>query len=195
MNGQQVSTETSRDRVRRMVITPLADSGFRFKRGTPDEQQRKVLDRMADALGYMSDRGLSALQATLATKGEGSAKCFWPCMATVIGCAEAFEPRPLEELPAVARWFGSQAGIEAARAGRLVAEYEFWRRKKRPPMNVQERKVVSDRAATWSARADRVRDRIDRGFAPFGDDGEWLRWYDATKARAAALVGKAGRVE
>jgi hypothetical protein len=114
-------------------------------------------------------------------------------MVAVISTAESFEPRPLEELPALVRWFASSAGREAVLGGRLVAEYEFWRKFKRPPVRPGDGARVAARAKEWASKAERVEDRMQRGFEPFHGDGEWLAWYRATERRAQALLsGKVG---
>lgn len=182
-------TESKRGRVRRLVIEPLQADGFRFRRGTDDSKARAALDRLADALGYMSDTGLTVLRAALATKGEGSARCFWPAHATVIGLAEAFEPRPLREIPELRRWFASRAGAEALLAGRHVAEYEFWRQKKRPPISRQDGRLVAERAQEWQSRAERIRDRLRRGVPLLqAEDQAWLEWYEARGREVEALI-------
>ena len=80
--------ETKRDRVRRLVLTPLAEAGFRFPRGTSDDAGKRDLDRLADGLGYLPDDKLDALRVSLMTKGQGTARCFWPSYASVIGLAD-----------------------------------------------------------------------------------------------------------
>ncbi|WP_146592334.1 hypothetical protein [Puniceibacterium confluentis] len=188
MTDQTDQTETKRDRVRRLVIEPLTGRGFRFPRVMPEADQRKALDALADALTYMSDEGLRRVSEALRTKGEGSAKCFWPCLATVEGFAEVCERRPLSELPALLRWFASAAGHEALIGDRLVAEYLFWQDRKRPPVHPRDREIVARRAVEMASKAERIRDRIGRGLQPFDDDGEWLRWYEHLGKRVNGYV-------
>lgn len=180
--------ETNRDRVRRVLIDPLVAAGFRFRKGTDEAAAQKALNRIADALAYMGDRPLEVLAASLMTKGEGSARCFWPPFATVIGLAEAFQPRPLEQVPELMRWFASRAGQEALAGGRLVAEFMFFERKKRPPMTEQDRRIVAERAAQWVRRAERINERMGRGLMPVGDDGEWLHWFEGLERRLTSIV-------
>ena len=189
MEGQE-KKEANRERVRRMVIEPLTMRGFRFAKGTSDEDQRKQLDGLADLIGYMTDGGLRALEECLRTKGEGAQRCFWPSYATIGGLAEAFEARPLEELPGLLRWFASEAGRLALADERLVAEYLFWKSKKRPPVSPQDRKIVADHAVEMRSKAERIRDRISRGVAPLFDDGEWLAWFDKTEAKVRAYLSE-----
>ncbi|WP_300009721.1 hypothetical protein [uncultured Roseobacter sp.] len=180
--------ETKRDRVRRLLIAPLAEDGMRFKHGTPQDRQKHQLDRLADDLGYMTDAGLLALRDWMRSHGDGSNRCFWPATVAVISTAECFEPRPLEELPALRRWFASAAGRAALEGNRLVAEYEFWRKFKRPPVQPRDKEAVARRAAEWATKAERVRDRVARGLSPLHDDAAWLDWYNSVTERAQALV-------
>ncbi|PYE80196.1 hypothetical protein [Pseudoroseicyclus aestuarii] len=46
--GAQQPEESNRDRVRRLLLTPL---GFRFRRGTDAGEARRSLDALADELG------------------------------------------------------------------------------------------------------------------------------------------------
>jgi len=186
MNEQ--ANETNRGRVRRLLIEPLAQDGFRFPKAVADDAARDQLNRIADALAYLPEGVLEALRESLATKGEGAARRFWPAQATIVGLAEAFHPRPIEDLPNVARWFGSAAGRAAIEGNRLVAEFEFWQRRKAPPVTDQHRRLVAERAADYARRVELIEDRLRRGAPLIHDEAGWFRWYEATLARAQALV-------
>lgn len=188
-------TENKRARVRRLVLQPLQDLGFRFPKGTPEEKQRAMLDRLADSITYMSDKGLIALQKSLQTKGEGTAKCFWPCRATVMGWAEALEYRPLDELPELLGWFRSRAGAEAMKGGVLLAEYLFWRDNKRPPAKRSEKDRVRRQATEFNSEYQKIMERRARGFSFIHDQAEFVRWYEGTLKKCEAWVneGKAAR--
>ncbi|HBM60862.1 MAG TPA: hypothetical protein DD444_16945 [Citreicella sp.] len=188
MTEVQTTTETNRDRVRRLLIEPLARRGFRFAKGTPPEEQTKRLNDLADSMGYLSDESLRVLEQCMRAKGQGSSRCFWPDLASFEGYAEAREPRPLGELPGVLRWFRSAAGAEALLGNRLVAEYEFWTARKRPPVSDRERAAVARRAVDHASKAERVRDRINRGLTPFEGDAEWLQWFDQTEAKVRGYL-------
>lgn len=191
MGSETDQTESKRDRVRRLVFEPLARRGFRFPKGIAPEDQRKAMDAMVDGVTYLSDDALRALEESLRSKGDGSAKTFWPTQATITTVAEALEQRPMRELPALLRWFGSRAGPEALAANRHVAEYLFWQRWKKPPVTDRDRRRVAEVAQEQADRAARVQDRIDRGFAPFGDDGQWLDWYNGLDARVRGYIAEA----
>lgn len=187
----EADQESKRGRVRRLLIAPLEADGFRKRRDVSAEAHAAFLDRVADSLGYMSDRGLQVLRASLATKGEGSAKHHWPSFATIDGLAEAFEPRPLRERPELLRWFASRAG-QAAMAGgegRLVAEHAFWRRTKRPPIMDADKRSIAERAAELDRRAQMIRERAEAGLAPtWPDDPDWLRRFEERVAYLRGLV-------
>lgn len=179
--------ETKRGRVRRLLITPLEERGFRFKAGTPADKQRRYLDELADALGYMADDRLAMLEECLRSKGDGAARCFWPAYATVVGFAEACQPRPIEEMPQLASWLGSVEGPRAAAEGTLVATFLFVERYKRPPFGDADQRKVAKKAGELNDDMARVRDRIDRGYGS-DEDRAKLRWYDGIMARALKLV-------
>ncbi|MGI3167486.1 hypothetical protein [Pseudooceanicola sp. 200-1SW] len=182
------ATETKRDRVRRVLLAPLAGIGFRFPRSVDAEQGQRQLDRLADDLAYMSDLNLRRLFETMRTKGEGKSRDFWPSHAAFIALAQIAQPRPLEEMPGLASWFGSAAGRAALAEGRLVEEYRWWLAKHRPPMNPQERRLVADRASAAQAKAARLRERLGLNLPVDAGDREWLHAFDAHEAAARALM-------
>lgn len=183
------TAEGKRARVRRLVIDPLVADGFRKRQKDSDEAHRIYLDRVADSVAYMSDDGLRGLRICLSTKGEGSARHFWPSFATVIGFAESFERRPLDELPELLRWFASKAGPEALKAGRHVEEYEFWKKHKRPPVSTDDKRRVAETAVKWQTQAQRVREEIQRiGKARWPQDQQWLDWYEAQGEYVRGLI-------
>ncbi|PYE80370.1 hypothetical protein [Pseudoroseicyclus aestuarii] len=188
--GVQQPEESNRDRVRRLLLTPL---GFRFRRGTDAGEARRSLDALADELGYMSDASLSALRGMLASKGEGSARCFWPDPATFRGFAEIVQPRPLEEVPALVRWFRSVEGPRAVEAGTLVETFLWFEKKKAPPLTPQARAMVAQRAQQNRRRLEVISDRRAREVRNDAQDLEWERWYRSTLARVEALVARVQR--
>lgn len=185
--------EANRARVRRLFIEPLVRDGMRFKHGTPDEDQRRRLDQMADDLGYLSDDSLSVLAACMVSKGEGSNRVFWPSRVSILSFAEAREPRPIEEVPGLRSWFISAAGRTAAGIpGRLVAEFGFWRRHKRPPLGDREWEAVNRNAAGYARRVELTRDRQARGVQVDATDQNWLARYDMTDAMLRGWLAEAG---
>jgi hypothetical protein len=186
---QNGTGESRRGRVRRLLIKPLIRDGFRARAREEVDRHAAFLDRLADTLGYMSDDGLRVLRLHLAARGEGSKRDFWPCFASILGAAEAFEPRPFEELPELLRWFASKAGPDALEAGRHVAEYEFWTRHKRPPVKPEEWTQLRQKAEAMQARAARYREIIaERGATHWPQDQDWLDWYDRREAYVRGLI-------
>lgn len=185
-----VIEQTGRARVRERLIAPLQAQGMRFKHGTSDKVAKGRLAAIADDLAYMSDGPLAALRTWLESHGEGSARCFWPSRITINSVAEAFEPRPLEELPALARWFASNAGRVAQGEDRLVAEYEFFRTHKRPPIHDGERAKITAKAEDWRRQVELTRDRLRRA-VPVGEhDRAFLQWYDRRLAHVTGLLSQ-----
>jgi hypothetical protein len=182
--------ESKRGRVRRLLIDPLTEEGFRFPHRSDPEANKKFLNRLADGMAYLSDRGLAVLRASLRTKGEGSSRCFWPSYITIDALAEHIEHRPLEQIPGLLSWFTSKAGAEAIAADRLVSEFKFWTDNKRPPMSDHEKRFVADRASQWNQRARSTRDRINRGMQPLYDYGDWLEGYDARRTYIEGLIAQ-----
>jgi hypothetical protein len=187
--------ETKRDRVRRLLLEPLRRHGMRHRRGTSPDDAQGHLDAICDRLSYMSDDGLVALARALESKGEGSAGHFWPSLATVTAFAEVMEPRPLDELPELLRWFASRAGPEALASGRHVAEYLWWQKRKAPPFHPAAKAKVRADAQEMASKAARIRDRLEHGRKPFADDGQWLEWYDALDARVRGYINAARAAE
>ena len=180
--------ETKRDRVRRLLITPLSDDGFRFKRGSDESKCSRDLDRIADSLSHMSDLELERMRACLITKGEGAARNFWPSVATVLAFAEFVHPRPLEAVPELLSWFRSRAGEAALKDGRLVAEYLFWEQKKRPPMSAMDKKRVADDGIEYEHKATLLREKQAAGRSLMVDDVQWLDWYEELSVRLTRMV-------
>ena len=145
--GEQLD-EGRRARVRRLLIEPVEAWGMRFKKGADPDATARYLANLCDQVAYLPDEALRALASWLKRHGEGSARCFWPPLVSVVSVAEAYQPRPLEEVPGVASWFTSRAGAAARDEGRLVAEFLFLEKYKRPPMTDAERGAVVRKAAS-----------------------------------------------
>lgn len=180
-------SEAGRARVRRLCLDPLARDGMRYPAKVPPEDARRKLDQLADDLAYLSDAGLRVLATSLRTKGEGSAKCFWPSRITVLGYAEAFQKRPLADMPGLRSWFASAAGRDAAaEPGRLIAEYAFWNRHKHPPFAPAHQQRVASHAGDIARRIDLLSEREAREVPLDADD---RRWLDRVRSTEAMLQG------
>lgn len=188
MGSDTDQTESKRDRVRRLLLDPLADHGFRFKRGVTEDDARTKLAQIADDLAYMSDAGLKAMFQSMRLKGEGSSRDFWPSRAAFLGLAEALEKSPLEEAPALLRWFASVEGPKALQGQTHVAQYLFWSKHKRPPVSVHDWRSVREHADRMADRAMRVKDKMDRGVEVWPDDEAWYRRYTDLDALVRGYV-------
>ncbi|WP_353472339.1 hypothetical protein PVT71_13680 [Salipiger sp. H15] len=187
MTEEQITTETKRGRVRRLLIEPLAEHGFRKPGNVKLDQHEGFLVKLADALAYMSDTQLGTLRDMLRYRGEGKARDAWPSMATISALAEAVAPRPVEEHPTILSWFGSARGPKALEEGVLVAEFAFLERRKRPPLTDGDRRAIRERSEEWARQRELMLDRGRRGMARDGD-AQWLRWFDGMERRAMALL-------
>ncbi|NDV51568.1 hypothetical protein [Salipiger sp. PrR003] len=190
MTEEQTTTETKRGRVRRLLIEPLTEHGFRKPGNVKLNAHDAFLVKLADALTYMTDEQLGTLRDMLRYRGEGKARDAWPSMATICVVADAVAPRPIEEHPTILSWFRSARGPQALLEGVLVAEFRFLEKRKRPPINDGERRAIRVKAEEWNRQVELVRDRLRRGMARDGDE-KWLRWYEGMERRAMALLPQA----
>ncbi|WP_147127802.1 hypothetical protein [Shimia ponticola] len=182
--------EGKRQRVRRLLIDPLEQSGMRFPKKVSEADAKRKIASLCDELAYLSDAALQQVRWWATRNGQGSARCFWPDRVSFLSCAHAFEPQRIEDNPNVESWFASRAGVEAAAVpGRLVAELRFWQKYLRPPIKDQERKLVADRAAQWAAQAEREAEKRSRNVSY---DHEFLAAFELDERRAQDLL-KAGR--
>ena len=189
MEKAEAQTDSARGRVREVLVTGL---GFRFPKGVSEDLGRKRLDRICDDLVYLSPESLRRLVGALRTKGEGSSRCCWPERATFLAFAELVQPRALEDAPGVASWFASAAGQSAVEGDRLVAEFLFWQRHKRPPLTPGDRMSIEEHARELRSRRRRACFNRSGGRGAVLDDAAWLPWFEGVHARALALV-EAGR--
>ena len=188
--------ETKRDRVRRLLIDPLSRDGMRFPKAMPEEVQRKKLDQMADDFAHMTDANLGRLMLCLRTKGGGSQKDFWPSRITQLGYAQVAQPRPLEDDPKLKSWFVSAAGRAAAAVpGRLIAEFQFFKRHHHPPYLAEHKRLVASQAGELAHRLELIADREQRGIPLSPDDAAWVVRYRQTQEMLVGWIDEAGASE
>ncbi|HBS98605.1 MAG TPA: hypothetical protein DEB47_01795 [Citreicella sp.] len=186
------TNETKRDRVRRLLIHPLVEHGFRKPGNVKADQHEAFMVKLADALAYMSDPQLGALRDMLRYRGEGKGRDAWPTMATIAALAETVAPRPVEEHPTIVSWFRSARGPQALAEGVLLAEFLFLEKRKRPPLNDSERRVIRERAQDMRRELELRRDRQRRDMLREGD-ADWLRNYAGLERRVKALLPEAAQ--
>ena len=168
-----VSAEPERSN-RDLLFAPL---GFRFPRGTEAEKGRAMLNRIADDLAYLSDASLATLQAMLRTKGEGTARCFWPPRVPFLAIAAYIQPRPVEDIPALRSWFGSVEGPKAAASGILVETFLFIEARKLPPVADGAMRQITAQARENARRLLIVDERTAAGLSVAPDELAFARWY------------------
>ncbi|QFS83999.1 hypothetical protein [Roseivivax sp. THAF197b] len=187
MDSAELKPETKRGRVRRCLIEPLIEAGFRKLGNVKADRHEAFLVKLADHLGYMEEDQLAVLKSMLVYRGQGPSKDAWPSMAHIMSLAETVAPRPVEEHPTIVSWFRSARGAQAKAEGTLVAEFLFLEKRKRPPLSDGDWRAVRERAAEWTRQVVLIEERQARGAAA-PDDGQWLAWYRAIEARAETLV-------
>ena len=165
---------SNRDRIRDLLLDRL---GFRFPRGTDAEKGKAMLNRIADDLAYLSDESLAALLAMVRTKGEGTARCFWPPRATFLAIAEYIQPRSVEDIPALCSWFGSVEGPKAAANGILVETFLFIEARKLPPVADGAMRQITAQARENARRLLIVDERTAAGLSVAPDELAFARWY------------------
>lgn len=177
--------ESKRGRIRRLLFDPLEADGFRKSGKVTAERHSVAMARLADDLAYMGDHGLATLRQMLRTKGQGRARDIWPSVATVIGFAEAIQPRPTEELPGLLRWFASVEGPKALHDGTLVETWSYFHRHKRPP--IKAKLEIARRSEHNRHKLELFRERMERGSIS-DEDADWVRRYEAKLAYCRGLV-------
>ena len=182
---ETAQAETNRARVRRILFDPL---GFKFPKAVDPELGARKLDTLADQLGYLTDDSLGALREMLRHQGLGSAKCHWPERATVIALAELVQPRPIWDIPELRRWFASIEGPQAILRGELVETWQYFERRKRPPVDAGARAMVREAAAQAKRRLEIIAEREALDLSVRPDDLQWRDWYRDIEAKLSALV-------
>lgn len=177
--------ESKRGRVRRLLIEPLTELGFRKSGKVTADRHKANIASLADELAYMSDDSLTSLYAMLRTKGQGGQRDIWPSTATMVGFAELVQERPLEELPGLVRWFASVEGPKALHDGTLVETWLYFHKHKKPPFSAQH--IIREKADANRRKLALYRDRAKRNVA---DESEldWVRRYEARLTYCTDLV-------
>ena len=112
MEGQE-HKETKRDRVRRILITPLVQAGMRRQTKMKAADCEAMLVRLADKLAHMSDANLRALVALFTRHARGPERNQWPDEVSMVSWAWAMQPPPPRANPYVVSVLQSAAGRRA----------------------------------------------------------------------------------
>ena len=175
--------ETQRDRVRRLFSERLNSLGFRRHGNVKIADHDLTMVKMIDALTYMSNHSLNVLFDMLKSKGQGRDRDIWPSRATIVSFAELIEPRAIEELPSLIRWFRSVEGPKALHDGTLVETWQYFQIHKRPPISA--RRQIENKAKKNAHTLELYRERIANGRA----DPEARDWVDRYEKRLAYCKG------
>ncbi|MCI5096644.1 MAG: hypothetical protein MRY77_10055, partial [Rhodobacteraceae bacterium] len=125
------------------------------------------------------------LHDMLKSKGQGRDHDVWPARATVLFLAEHIQPRPVEELPGLLRWFKSVEGPKAAREGTLVETWAYFRKYKRPPIHAQ--RQILEEAQSNRRKLELSQDRMRRNVAR-PEDVEFVERYQKRLAYCQKIV-------
>ncbi|MGV6848566.1 MAG: hypothetical protein ACWA5A_09325 [Marinibacterium sp.] len=178
-------TETNRDRIRRLLFEPL---DFRLKRGSDPDRHKARLDQLADDLAYMTDDHLDALRRVMEIRGEGKGRDLWPSLTSFRGMAQVICPRPLIEMPNLRRYLASAAGRAALEKGTLVEVFEFFERRRHPPIEPGHMRTVRDKARENARRLVRLAELRKYGGGLTSDDVAWEAEYLALRDKLARFV-------
>ncbi len=177
--------ESKRGRVRRLFSDRLNGLGFRRHGNIKVADHELAMVKMIDALTYMSDHSLNVLFDMLKSKGQGRDRDIWPSRATIASFAELIEPRAIEELPSLIRWFRSVEGPKALREGTLVETWQYFQIHKRPPVSA--RRQIEDKAKKHAHTLELYRERIQRGRAS-PSETDWVDRYEQRLAYCKGLL-------
>jgi hypothetical protein len=181
----EAKAESKRDRVRRLFTSRLDDLGFRRHGNVKVADHGLNMVKLIDALTYMSDHSMNVLYDMLKSKGQGRDRDIWPSRATILGYAELVEPRAIEELPSLIRWFRSVEGPKAQRDGTLVETWMYFQTHKVPP--VRARRQIVDNAKKNAHKLELYRERVQRDKAT-PDEQHWIERYEKRLAYCKALL-------
>ena len=190
MDDAHQPTEANRDRVRRLLFTPL---GFRHPAKLTEADGRARLDQIADELGYLTDKGLEALARMLRVHGQGTARNWWPDRATFVGWAHVVQPLPLERDPKLLSWFASVEGQRMVQDGTLVETYRYLQERRVPPFTPEARSFVRAAASEANRSIRVIREKQAAGHQVSPDDLRRADLYEAETARLSALVQQLAR--
>ncbi|WP_127104356.1 hypothetical protein [Pararhodobacter zhoushanensis] len=179
------TTETNRDRVRRLLFEPL---GFRHPKKVAEAAGVAMLNAVADELSYMSDDNLAVLARMMRVHGEGSSRDFWPARAAFISFAHLCQPLPLEADTKLISWFASREGDQMVQDGTLVETWRYFEAKRIPPATPQARALVLDRARDAARRIAIVHERRDGGWGVDRAEAEFVRLYEGDQERMMKLL-------
>lgn len=183
------TTETKRDRVRRLLITPLTEGGMRKSPSMKQDAYEALLVRLADKLSYLSDRHMAGLRERIIRNARGKERNRWPDEVSIIAWARQVQLPPPRKCPFVVSVLRSRAGVRARQLG-YHAELLIAMRKSGPPFSKYDQNRMPEEARRNAAEAERVESLIRQGKAPV-ERQQWLDWYRNHQAEALAIMDAA----
>lgn len=179
--------ETKRDRVRRVLISPLLRAGMRKQTRMSVEDYQAMLVRLADKLGFMSEENLRGLVPVLTRNAKGREHNQWPDEVAIVKWAYSVQVPPPRECDYVVSVIRSHAG-QLARERGYLPELLMEARKLGPPFS----KVNIDRLERLGRDSrrerDRLRRRLDIGETIRQERQDWLDWYDRHEREALSIM-------
>lgn len=177
--------KTGKDRVREVLIEPLAALGLRRPSGQTVAQHEAALAEIEARLWYMSEADLVALREVVLLRAQ--AKGVWLPAAVILDMAKGFAPPPEHDSDMVTSFMRSAAGRRALAEGYEVELYQALKRGQ-PPTNGYAHKLLADEADGNRRRIARLTRARDGGEVLTTSDSAWLGWYARTRDRARALI-------
>ena len=184
MEGQE-HKETKRDRVRRILITPLVQAGMRRQTKMKAPDCEAMLVRLADKLAHMSDANLRGLVALFTRHARGPERNQWPDEVSMVSWALAIQPPPPRANPYVVSVLQSEAG-RRAEAGGYLTELYIHATRFGPPYKASSVALVLKEAEKNRRELEQVRAAVARGTAT-QERRQWLEWYDRHARQAQAI--------
>ncbi|MFW2541519.1 hypothetical protein ACN2XU_02675 [Primorskyibacter sp. 2E107] len=178
--------ETKRDRVRRILITPLLRAGMRKQTRQKADEYADMLVRLADKLAYLDEQHLRGLAAFATRWAKGKARNEWPDEVTLVSRAYELQSPPPRKCDYVVSVMRSKAG-ELARSHGYHVELFTAARSFGPPFSKLDLSRIANEARRNRAELDRVRGLADRGAVPV-ERQQWMDWYLRHEAEALAIM-------
>ncbi len=183
MTDQQ---ETKRARVRRLLLTPLITSGLRKHPRMTAEDYQAMLTRLADKLGHMSERHLTALEPLIIRHTRGKDRNIWPDEVTIVSWAYQLSPPPARTSPYVNSLMQSEAGRTALSMGYHVELFMMAKKLGPPPTRYNLARLAQE-AQENRRELTRIEEQINCGMASL-ERRQWLAWYRHNEGECSAIM-------
>lgn len=188
----ETETLAKRERVRQLLIRPLEADGLVRDKRTKASEHAAFLDKLADRLGYLSDRNLETLRRYVRAQAMGAAHNIWPAWVTILNHAQDLQTPPDPENPIMQSWLHSVQGEALMARGEHVETYLFLKGlvtkgRPRPPRDAEKR-MIAENARENRRKRELITEAIEAGRHVLEDDRKWLTWYDEMTRTAEDIV-------